>query len=391
MVLVAMCGLIATALGMLTNVAGLFFTPIADDFGIGRGSVSLGLTICNLVFAVGGLFTMRIVTAGRFRLTLLAGTVATAGATAALALSHGVVMLYVLNAVRGFAAGVLGIVLVTTVINNWFHRNSGLITSIAMGCSGLVGAALSPVLSAVIQSAGWRVGYLVCAALILLFNLPAVLLPIALRPEDVSLKPLGETEAASGTNAATASLVQPVLFGLALGYAVLASLLSAFPQHFPGLADAYALPASVGSAALSVCLVANTGGKLLCGALADRFGARRTLLLLGGLVAASVALMLAVHAGGALLIGAALLGFSYALATVGLVVFTKDVFGLENYGRVYPKLTLGTTVSNALGSSLVGFMFDASGAYTGALAMLLTAALAMLASVVAAYRLSAKQ
>ena len=83
-------------------------------------------------------------------------------------------VLYFLSAARGMAGGILGTVLVTIVINGWFHTGSGLATSIAMACSGLTGAALSPVLSAVIQNAGWRSGYLVSAVIIGALNLPPV-------------------------------------------------------------------------------------------------------------------------------------------------------------------------------------------------------------------------
>ena len=55
LILIAMSGLIATSVGLPTNVAGLFFTPVAEEFGILKGSVSMTLTICNIVFALGGL------------------------------------------------------------------------------------------------------------------------------------------------------------------------------------------------------------------------------------------------------------------------------------------------------------------------------------------------
>ena len=45
MVLVSMCGLIAVSLGLLVNVSGLFFAPIAEELGVGRGEVSMTLTI----------------------------------------------------------------------------------------------------------------------------------------------------------------------------------------------------------------------------------------------------------------------------------------------------------------------------------------------------------
>lgn len=37
LVVVAMCGLLASGVGLVTNVAGLFFTPVSEEFGVLRG------------------------------------------------------------------------------------------------------------------------------------------------------------------------------------------------------------------------------------------------------------------------------------------------------------------------------------------------------------------
>ena len=94
-------------------------------------------------------------------------------------------MLYSCNVVRGFCGGIVGMVVATMTINNWFVEMNGLATS------GQTGMALSPVISAVIEGAGWRVGYLVTAGIVLLLNLPAMVLPISLTPETLGMLPLG--------------------------------------------------------------------------------------------------------------------------------------------------------------------------------------------------------
>ena len=55
MVLIAMCGLAAASIGVTINTAGVFYAPIAEDFGIGRGSVALAITILSMVASVVGL------------------------------------------------------------------------------------------------------------------------------------------------------------------------------------------------------------------------------------------------------------------------------------------------------------------------------------------------
>ena len=60
MVLVGMCGLLASGIGLVTNVSGLFFSPVAEEFGIMKGSASLMVTICNITLALGGMLVPRV-------------------------------------------------------------------------------------------------------------------------------------------------------------------------------------------------------------------------------------------------------------------------------------------------------------------------------------------
>lgn len=60
-VLVVCCCIVAASIGMLTNSAGVFFTPIAEDLGVGKGAVSMSLTLANIAYAFGGLMTVKVI------------------------------------------------------------------------------------------------------------------------------------------------------------------------------------------------------------------------------------------------------------------------------------------------------------------------------------------
>ena len=51
MLIVSMCGLIGIVLGLGVNVSGVFFSPIAEELGIGKGSVSMTASIFSLAIA----------------------------------------------------------------------------------------------------------------------------------------------------------------------------------------------------------------------------------------------------------------------------------------------------------------------------------------------------
>ena len=72
--------------------------------------------------------------------------------------------------------------------------------------------------------------------------------------------------------------------------------------------------------------------------------------------------------------GAFLIGLSYSTVTVGLVMLTREAFGVENYSAVYPKAGMFTTVFYALGAALIGFVYDRMGTYALVYALMLVCA-----------------
>jgi MFS family permease len=375
LVLVAMCGLIATGVGLVTNVAGLFFDPVATEIGVSKGEVSLMLTICNISFALGGMVAPTLMKAKSPKPMLVVGTAVLAASTAALTLCHSIMPMYVLCVLRGVSAGIIGMVFATTVLGNWFVEGLGLVTSIAFGFSGIAGAVFSPILSGVISGAGWRMGYLVAAAMTVALNLPAILFLPAVDPTLCGQKALGAKEQEDGSTASvaderagatsgssTATAISALLFALVFAYAVLSSGVTALPQHFPGIAESFGLGAT-GATMLSLCMIANTGGKVLFGALVDKIGTRLSILGYSVAILVGIVLMLFVHQPLSMLVAAALFGLCYSLGTVGISMTTREVFGDANYTRVYPTFTLGGNFANAIFSSVVGFMYDFSGGY----------------------------
>ena len=152
LVLIGMCGLLASGIGLVTNVSGLFFTPLMDEFGILRGQASLMPTICNISLAVGGMLVPRLLSEKSLKPLMIGATAVLAASTAALALCNSIMPMYLLCVLRGLSAGCLTFVFATTIINKWFIAGVALATSIAMSCSGLAGAAFSPVVNGVIAS-----------------------------------------------------------------------------------------------------------------------------------------------------------------------------------------------------------------------------------------------
>ena len=374
LVWLAMCGMIGATLGV-KNTSGVFFTPMAESFGVGRGAISLTLTLSNLLLAAGDFFSPRLYTGGNFRRLTRLCVACAVGATLLMGMVSDLWLLYLLHCVRGFASGMMGIVIGTVVINNWFVRCNSLVTGVALAAGGVVSALLSPLLSGVIEASGWRAGFRAEAVAALVLYAPLLVLPLAYRPEDMGLAPLGgqrksAAQAPDGGKSQAADSSRPLFAALVLMTAF-ANTVSTFPNHLPGLADSYALSASVGAAMLSASMIANALGKVAMGALAERFGVKRPALAYAAVLALGLGLLLAFRTVPAALAGGAILGLAFSLTTVVPALVTKDVFGAERYRAVFPAVTLAGTVANASAASLIGFLYDAAGSYHPAMLLLI--------------------
>ena len=357
-VLVVCCCIVAASIGMLTNSAGVFFTPIAEDLGVGKGAVSMSLTLANIAYAFGGLMTVKVIHENNFKkMVFLFGTVY-AISTALLSIAQSVFLLYVFSLIRGASTGVAGMVLVTILINNHYKEGVGFATSIALGFSGIAGALLSLVFSWMIGIAGWRLTYVVEGILAFLLYLPCIVGPVSLNNRIKE-----DAVESKDTTTSTTGVVPLPIFILVCAYTFLIASVTALPQHFPSLAST----AAVGSLMVSVTMVMNTAGKIILGAISDKIGAEKALEGYGVLVVIGLLVLVSFKSHPIFsIVGAVLVGLVYAMSAVGAVLLSQNLFR-ESYNAYYPKVSLVGTISNALFTTAVGFVYDIANSYDPAL------------------------
>ncbi len=376
--LVVCCLMIASSVGLLTNTSGVFFTPISSELGVGKGAVSMTLTISNIAYAFGGLLTVKLIRERNFKRMVLIFSSVYAICTGLLSVCNSVFLLYLLNAIRGLSTGIVGIVLVTILINNHFDNGVGLATSIALGFSGLAGAILSPLLSSIIAIVGWRITYVIEAVLAFLCYLPCIVLPIALNNK---IKDCNDTNVQQAVSTKTVACTTFLVVAI---YSFMIASGTALPQHFPSMT----VNASTGALMVSVSMVMNTTGKLVLGVASDKLGIEKSLLVYGILTLSGLG-VLAFFSSSAIwmLIAAGLVGMVYAMSAVGPVLLSQKLFQ-ESYNLYYPKISLLGTVSNALFTTFVGFLYDLSGSYHSSI--LLVMVLTVIALFMVVYSLKMK-
>ena len=363
LVMIYMCGLSAAAIGVSANCLGVFYVPVSNALGVMRGTLTFAITIASIITAVINLFILKLLNNKNFKKYMLLGIIMASGATALMSMVTSIWHFYLLNVFRGIGLALFGAVIYTTIINNWFNKKHGLATSIVMGFTGIAGAIGTPIFNSIITNNGWRFGFVVMGIVLLVITLPAAIFPYSFDPAYDNLLPYGNEKrnvikyGDSSFNYHSLTYVCILLFGL------LMSLFTGISQHLAGYAETINLGSGVGSFMISLCMIGNVSGKLIVGTLSDIIGWFKSILVMMVIVVVAAIILLVSNNALMCYAGSLLLGANYAVAAVGLVLITKNVFGSENYHMAYPLISFCSSISSAFANSMIGYVYDFTGSY----------------------------
>ena len=370
-VAVAVCLMACGTMG-LPNAYGVFYTPMSEALGAGRGAVTMHMSISNLCI---GLFTpivARSLARGhKMRNVLMVATALVIVSGVVIAFAPNTLIMDVAAVVRGVGFAAVAMFVITLYIGNWFQKGRGTITGIALSGSGIGSAIASPIVTACIERFGYQTAYLGFVGFTVLTILP-VMLFCPLTPEEVGLKPFGAEEAdEASTNEEEASenlglklvLASPTFVVLVL-LVLCIVLITTLSGHMASLAQDYGYSAQVGALLLSASMVGNVSSKFALGALADRIGAFRACVCsLVTTLAGLLLILLNVGGQTGLLISGFLYGTSFSIGSLGISLLTRYIFGDDQYSEAYSTISLVTSVASALGVTVAGLAYDVTGSY----------------------------
>ena len=357
--LVSLCMMAASSIGLYLNSFGVFFSPRAEVLGEKRGNVARFNTIMIFANAVFSIIVPMVATNKNYKKFYLGGIIGSIAALILMANATGLLMLYAGGLLLGASASTYFLVVITTVINNSFEGNAGTMGGIVFSCSGLAGAIFSPMFASIISASGYKTAFYVMAVLAAVLCAPALFADIKIEKEGL--------EKESGNTGKLNML--SMAFILCTLMMVFYQFLPSLPQHFPGIGISKGLSESVAPLLVSAAMVGNIVFKLIAGVMIDKLGALRTLLAMTGLnIIGSVLLFIGNNALVSMA-GAFLFGAMYSITSFGGSSVVRDVFGDAAYKRAYSVISFFGCASNALGISLVGYIYDFTSSYDPAIIM----------------------
>ncbi len=332
---------------------------IQAEFGIDRGDASLPYTVCMAGFALGSLSIGRWV--DRFGITpcLAAAALVQAAGFALAGISGSVLLVTLPHFAVGFGAAACFAPLIADV-SHWFLRRRG--TAVAVAASGnyVAGAVWPLILRGILETGGWRSAYMVIA-----LALPVTVLPLALfLRRQVSAEATAHSDGLATLRRRSTGLSSRLMIGLLFVAGIACCVAMSMPQvHIVALCTDLGFGPAVGAEMLSLMLAGGIVSRLVSGALADRLGGLRTLLI--GSTLQCVALALYLRAGDlvSLYVVSAVFGLSQGGIVPSYSIIVREYLPAREAGARVGLLTFATIVGMAFGGWLSGALYDLTGSY----------------------------
>src|SRR5881628_434921 len=125
----------------------------------------------------------------------------------------------------------------------------------------------------------------------------------------------------------------------------------------------HGVPAMAAATVLSVASLASLSGKIICGLVADRVGAKRTLVAGLALQAVAVSLYLFTRDLTGFYAVALVFGFAYGGVMPLYAILVREYFGERIMGSAFGAVAFVSTLGMALGPWAGGWLYDAFGSY----------------------------
>jgi OFA family oxalate/formate antiporter-like MFS transporter len=361
---------------------GIFIDPLTEDFGwsatLVTGAASLFMFSRGALAIFTGWVTDRygpriIVAIGGLFLGL--GLILTSRSSTAwqLYLFYGLM--------GGFGLSVAYAPLMATV-SRWFVSKRGLAIGIVAAGIGAGTAVMSLLASHLVATYAWRLSYIIIGLLALIIIIPGAFL-LRRSPEEKGLLPLGKAEATAGdkenlniakkegsltSESAGFSLKDAArtrAFWLLLTIIIFWSIcvqmvmINIVYHAIKGLG----ILEGVAATFLSVIGISSIIGRPVMGAVSDRLGGKRTLVICLILQALAMFWLLRATDIWMLYLFAAVFGFAYGGCVPLLPVIAGEIFKLKAIGAIVGVQMLGVAIGGAIGPILGGYVFDVTGSY----------------------------
>ena len=355
-------GIVMTCVGIGSMLSlGVFLQPMSEAMGWSRSGISLAAMLNFLCMGVGSFFWGALSDRFGTRVVVLSGGILLgAGLVAASRAATLGQFQLLFGIIVGVAAGSFYAPM-TAATTRWFVEHRSLAVALVSAGLGLGSMTIAPLAGWIITNYDWRMAMLVIGDLAWLLLIPTALLvrnppaaaPVAPAPGVVPAREFTVAEA----------LRTPQFAAIALTHFACCAAHSGPIFHMVTNAIDHGISAMAATTVLGAAGLASLSGRVICGLLADRLGAKRVLIV--GLAIQAVAVSLYLVTGQ--LAGFYALALMFGLAYGGVMplyaIVVREYFGARIMGATFGAVAFASTLGMALGPWAGGWIYDSLGSY----------------------------
>lgn len=361
--------LLTTLLLMLLGNSGMYVVSVVlpevqAEFGVSRADASIPYTLSMLGFGIGGMWMGR--WADRFGIARVA-------ALGALGVASGFVLAGVSGGIVGFALaqGLLGLLGIASTFAplladtaQWWNKRRGIAVAVCASGNYLAGTLWPPIAQWGVTQVGWRTTYL-CIGLFCGLGMALLSLRMRTQPPTAQAATVNKHGVVASDRPFGLSVTQAQWLLSVAGVGCCVAM--AMPQvHIVAYCSDLGFGAARGAEMLSLMLACGIVSRLVSGAICDRIGGIRTLLLGSGLQGIALMMFLPFDGLVPLYLVSAMFGLFQGGIVPSYAIIVREHFPAKEAGARTGTIIMATLVGMALGGWLSGKIFDVTSSYHAA-------------------------
>jgi MFS family permease len=355
-------GMLVTCIGMGSMMSlGVYLQPISQDMGWTRTGVSFTAVLSFLAMGLGNFLWGSLSDRFGTRVVVLAGGIILGigliSASQATALWQFQVLFGVLV---GLAAGSFYAPL-TASATRWFTANRSLAVALVSSGMGLGSLLIAPLSRWIITNYDWRTALATIGVIAWAGIVPAALF---IRRAPVVAHSAAANAGAGGRDFTMGQVIRtPQFAAISLTFFACCAAHSGPIFHMVSYAVDCGIPAMTAATVFGTTGLASLSGRIVCGLIADRVGAKQTLVTGLALQALAVSLYMVTKGTVGFYALAAMFGLAFGGVMPLYAILVRDYFGAKVMGSAFGAVAMVSTIGMALGPWAGGWLFDTFGSY----------------------------
>jgi len=356
-------------LGFCSSNAGLYLTAITSALGFERSLFSLNTSFRYIVSILLSLCFGSLVQKFGTKKLVYAGLLSLIVSTALYAFANELYQFYLAGALLGAGVILTGSTMAGAIIRQWFDKDVGKYTGIALSANGIGGAVAAQIISPIINNGdpfGYRGAYVLSALVVVAFS--AVIVIFFKESEGKTLAVSKAKKSAAWEGLEYSQVRKKGYFYLTAAMVFLSGIcLESIPNTGIAHLTDSGIDAEYVAAVVSVSSLILTVAKIVIGILYDKKGLRFTVFMCHSMMFVAYALIIFADAtpfgkfaGMAAMV---LSRLALPLETVMIPLMSGDMFGNKALVSVMGVLVAVKSAGSCIDAPLCNLVFDLTGSY----------------------------